>query len=198
MDAGDNKYKALEDRIYEIFDHFSFEQNPLEPPNEKQEDLIRAMVVLCHAEFEDYLESLANELLETGREKWVNDGVANKNIASLFLHTEKMRTGENEKPMTTATYAVKTIVDFENQVNRENHGIKTKNIESIYMPLGYTVDMFDQDFLNELDAFGIERGKIAHTSSFRTQNTLDVKTEKEKILRVLKGIKDFEAILRVS
>ena len=47
--------------------------------------------VLCHAEFEDYLEQLANRLIEEGKQKWLREGVANKNIASLFMNSEKMK-----------------------------------------------------------------------------------------------------------
>lgn len=189
------KYEELRERINEIIENFSFEQDPLEPPTEKQEDLIRAMVVLCHAEFEDYIEQLASTLLENGKTKWLSEGVANKNIAALFMNTEKMRPGTQNQPMTIEAFAIKTIADFENQVNNGNHGIKAKNIDAIYSPLGYSNDNFDQNFLNELDSFGFERGKIAHTSSARTKNTLDFKTEKEKIIRVLDGIGDFEKSL---
>lgn len=192
MEETQNRYSILENRINEIFENFSFAKDPLVPPTEREEDLIRAMVVLCHAEFEDYLEQLANRLIEEGKQKWLSEGVANKNIASLFMNSEKMKPSTPEQPMTIMTFSIKTITDFSNQVNNENHGIKAKNIESIYVPLGYDIDEFDQDFLNELDAFGSERGKIVHTSYSKTKNTLDLQSEKDKIKRVLLGIKKFE------
>lgn len=192
MEETQNRYSILENRINEIFDNFSFTKDPLVPPTEREEDLIRAMVVLCHAEFEDYLEQLANRLIEEGKQKWLREGVANKNIASLFMNSEKMKPSTPEQPMTIMTFSIKTITDFSNLVNNGNHGIKAKNIESIYVPLGYDIDDFDQDFLNELDAFGSERGRIAHTSCSKTKNTLDLQNEKDKINRVLLGIKEFE------
>ncbi|SEF44989.1 HEPN domain-containing protein [Lachnospira multipara] len=192
MEGDQSRYSILEKRINEILENFSFSVDPLNPPTEKQEDYIRAMVVLCHAEFEDYIEQLACMLIEEGKNRWVSEGIANKNIASLFMNTEKMKNDPQMRPMNTTSFAMKTISDFSNIVKNGNHGIKSKNIEDMYKPLGYDIDKFNQDFLNELDAFGLERGKIAHTSSYRTTSKLDLRTEVDKIKRVLRGIKDFE------
>ena len=85
----ETQYDKLKKRILEIIENFSFTVNVLEPPTEKQEDMIRAMIVLCHAEFEDYLENLAQNLLSVGEERWKTEQVANKNIASLFLNSDK-------------------------------------------------------------------------------------------------------------
>ena len=187
-----NRYSILENRINEIIENFSFQKDPLEPPSDKQEDLIRAMVVLCHAEFEDYIEQLAGSLVEEGKRRWLSEGVANKNIAALFMNTEKMKKGTEQQPMDTETFAMKTIADFAREVSDGNHGIKAKNIENMYSPLGYNIDGFNQDFLNDMDSFGSERGKIAHTSGSRTRNTLDLQTEINKINRILVGIHEFE------
>ena len=64
------KYNQLQTRINKIKDHFDFKPglNGLTP---MQNDKIRAMLVLCHAEFESYIESLALLLINDAKEKWV-------------------------------------------------------------------------------------------------------------------------------
>lgn len=190
----ETQYDKLKTRIYEIIDNFSFEQVELEPPNKKQEDLIRAMIVLCHAEFEDYLEELADNLLTVGENKWSSEGVANKNIASLFINTDKLKRNpqSSEHDMNVTTFSIKTIKAHRDWIKMENHGIKRKNIENMYMPLGYEVNEFNQNFLNELDAFGVDRGKVAHSASTKTRSILDYNSEKNKILNILGEIEEFE------
>lgn len=85
------------------------------------------------------------------------------------MNTDKMKCGTEQKPMTNDTFAMKTIADFSKKVTNENHGIKAKNIKELYAPLGYDIDCFNQDFLNELDTFGEIRGVIAHTSSLKAK-----------------------------
>lgn len=191
----ETQYDKLKKRILEIIENFSFTVNVLEPPTEKQEDMIRAMIVLCHAEFEDYLENLAENLLSVGEERWKTEQVANKNIASLFLNSDKMKNDEKLPEMTVYTFSRKMINQHRDWINYENHGIKRKNIENMYMPLGYNINEFNQDFLNELDAFGADRGKVAHSTFMKTRNILDFTTEKKKILYILDEIKNFEQSL---
>ena len=171
----ETQYDKLKKRILEIIENFSFTVNALEPPTEKQEDMVRAMIVLCHAEFEDYLENLAQNLLTVGEERWKTERVANKNIASLFLNSD-----ERLPDMTVYSFSRKMINQHRDWINYENHGIKRKNIENMYMPLGYNINDFNQDFLNELEAFGAERGKVAHLTFMKTRNVLDLATEKKE------------------
>lgn len=192
MKRDDSKYIMLSKRINEIIKNFEFESDPLQPPTEKQEDLIRAMIVLCHAEFEDYLEGLASQIIEQGEQLWRDKGVANQNIASLFLNSDKLKNDETMKTLDVKTYSMKKISDFKKTIQEGNHGIKAKNIENMYTPLGFSLNDFSQDFLNELDKFGCDRGKIAHLSRNKTRELLDYKNEKNKILHILSEIKKFE------
>ena len=189
---GETQYDKLKKRIHEIIENFSFTVNVLEPPTEKEEDMVRAMIVLCHAEFEDYLENLAQNLLTAGEEQWVTEQVANRNIAALFLNSEKMKNDEKLPNMTLCTFSRKMINQHRDWINYENHGIKRKNIENMYMPLGYNINDFNQDFLNVLDAFGVNRGKVAHLTFMKTRNVLDFTTERDKILYILAEIETFE------
>lgn len=188
METNDDRYSKLQNRIQEIIKNFAFKYNPIKKPTSRQQDLIRAMILLCHAEFEDYLEETAYLLLKTGEERWDKDKIANKNIAALFLEHDKIDTSE-----TYITKSKQAINDYRKSL-KANNGIKNKDISKIFKPLGYKIDDdFEQTFLNDLEALGSHRGEIAHSSSSKKAKTLlDYNDEKNKIERILNEIKDFE------
>ena len=89
MEKDSSLYDQLEKRINQIIQNFSFVQyDRTIPPTDKEQDQIRAMIVLSHAEFEDYFELLAQEILDSGFAHWEDKKEANKNIAALFLYNE--------------------------------------------------------------------------------------------------------------
>lgn len=193
MDEVSISYSDLVIRINQIIEHFNYvSDDPLSPPTGKEEDMIRAMIVLSHAEFEAYIENLAKNLIETAENKWKSDKIANKNLAALFINSDKLVNDDEHREMTYLTFSYKKIIEYKEWLKARNHGIKSKNIQNIYCPLGYDLDDFDAAFLNELDSFGSDRGRIAHSSFSQTQSILDYPTEKEKILRILAELKEFE------
>ncbi|WP_085023533.1 HEPN domain-containing protein [Anaerovibrio sp. JC8] len=189
MDDRSESYEVLEKRINEIISNFYFEQEPTSMPTPKEQDMVRAMIVLCHAEFEDYIEQIARNLLEKGKEEWLSSNIANKNLAALFLETKPIETNDSIE-----TKAMKVISDYKHNIDG-NHGIKQKDLKKLYKPLGYDMEIFDQAFLNELDSLGSQRGEVAHSSSSRTKKILDFNTEKEKIVRILNEIREFQDTL---
>lgn len=188
MRGNSKRYKKLQKRIQEIINNFAFKYNPMKVPTSRQQDLIRAMILLCHAEFEEYIEETASHLLEIGKEKWDTEKIANKNLAALFLDHEKMPSSQ-AKDITTKIY--KVISDYKNDIE-SNHGIKKHNIYNMFNPLGYKEEDFDLTFMNELDSFGANRGEVAHSSCAKVTTILDYNDEKNKIERILNEIKVFE------
>lgn len=183
-------YEVLKKRINEIIHNFSFDQDQTIMPTPQQQDMTRAMIFLCHAEFEDYIEQLATNLLVYGEEKWEKCNLANKNIAALFLEHDKIN-----KNISIDTKVKKVFCDYK-EVIKKNHGIKQDNLKKLYKPLGYLIEDFDQTFISELDSFGVRRGKVAHCSaSSSVIEILDFNTEKEKIERILDELKNFQEVL---
>ena len=165
-----NEYKYLERRIAQIEKNFKFKQS-INGITALQADRLRGLRLLCHAEFEDYFESVALRLLNVAESGWLTEKVANYNLASLFIWHEKIL-----KKETYETKARMIIADFRKQIN-ENHGIKEDNI------------------ISSLDSFGVLRGETAHTSAKKTQQPLDQNTELTRIKDLLLGIQDFEQII---
>lgn len=117
--------KYLERRIQQLERHFDFSQS-INGITKLQSDRLKGLRLLCHAEFEDYFESMALKLLEKGERKWSKQRVANYNLASLLVFHAKI-----EKMHDTQTKVHKIIVDYR-QLIRDNHGIKESNIKKMY------------------------------------------------------------------
>ena len=179
-------YEQLADRINTLMEHFHVDVDSFNPPSSKDEDKIRAMIVLCHAEFENYIENIALDLIDKGQQIWETQHVANKNIASIFLNSEK---SDNDD---IVNYSTDCIDNFRKDIISKNHGIKSYNITNMYKPLGYKMDALNGDFLSELDSFGSERGRMAHTSACQTQQPLNYDDVVRKITSILNYIREFE------
>lgn len=182
------QYKSLEKRINQIEKHFDFKQsiNGITP---LQSDRLRGFILLCHAEFEDYFESVALRLLEEAEDKWDKNKIANYNLASLFIYHEKIT-----KSDTNESKAKKIIKDYRQMV-KDNHGIKEHNIKQLFEPLGYKMDDFNSSFISTLSSFGGMRGETAHTSAKKTQQLLDKDTEVSRVKDLLEGAFEFEQML---
>lgn len=182
------EYKYLERRISQIEKNFKFNQS-INGITSLQADRLRGLRLLCHAEFEDYFESVALRLLDVAEKKWIERKIANYNLSSLFIWHEKI-----EKNETNDSKARMIIADFKKEV-KSNHGIKEENIRKLFGPLGYKIDDFDASFISTLSSFGALRGETAHTSANKTQQPLDQNTELTRIRDLLVGIEAFENVL---
>lgn len=182
------EYKNLEKRINQIKKNFKFQQS-MNGLTALQEDRLRGMRLLCHAEFEDYFESIALRLLSFAEQRWIQNRVANYNLASLFIWHEKI-----DKHDTYETKAHMIIADFRKQI-KDNHGIKEDNIKKLFGPLGYEINDFDITLISTLSSFGTLRGETAHTSATKTQQSLDQNTEICRINDLLNGILGFEEVI---
>ena len=181
------RHRQLVCRIEMIKKHFDFQPgiNGLTP---LQNDKIRGMLMLCHAEFESYMESLALLLIDEARARWNNSQRANYNLSSLLV-CSSVNTSD-----TVSTKVNKMVVDYVNQTIKENHGIKEHNIRRLFDPLGYKLGDFDSTFIANLDSFGYTRGEVAHSSA-RTSTMYDKYTEIARIDSIVSGFQDFQEVL---
>lgn len=186
----DSMYRQLENRVSRIKKNFDFVVG-INGPTPLQNDKIRGMLLLCHAEFESYIEKIASLLIDDAYEKWKRTHRANYNLASLFLESEKIT-----KSMAFETKVGYVVNEYKKIINN-NHGIKDHNIKAMFGPLGYSIDQFDSIFIANLNSFGTIRGEVAHTSAITTTSIYDKITEEQRIDDILNGFRDFqEEILR--
>ncbi|CAI3607650.1 HEPN_RiboL-PSP domain-containing protein [Clostridium neonatale] len=156
--------------------------------SKKEVELARSYRLLVHAELEDYFESVAKKLLIKAKKKWSEYKKPNLTTLALFAHSKHIDKG------TTSTKVNKIIIDFKSEVIDQNHGIKEKNIEKMFIPLGINKDDIDSAWLSTLDTFGAKRGETAHKSG-QVQQPIDLRTEVSNIRFIVDGIRDFEDIV---
>lgn len=183
------KYNKLKQRIITIKKHFDFSPG-INGLTSLQNDKVRSVLLLCHAEIESYIEYLALDLIDDARVKWRKNHVANYNLASLFIASVKI-----EATQSALTKSEKMIADYIQSVQTSNHGVKEHNIKSLFGPLGYDIDDFDSSFISTLNTFGSDRGRIAHTSAKQTSSMYDKETEYNRIDDIIKGLEDFQNVL---
>lgn len=189
MKARLKKYRVdLEKRIKAIIHHFRFTQK-LTGITPAQEDKLRGLIALCHAEIEDYFETVALTLFQDSIDLWTTKRIPNYNLASLFLLGERP-----SKILDSGTMAFKITESYEYKV-ANNHGVKHENIHALFYPLGYDDSDFDSTLLAQLDSFGAQRGSIVHTSAKKATQALDQKTVINMIQDIVKLLPDFESVI---
>lgn len=180
---------TLDKRIKELKKRFYFKQ--LESgTTAAQEDKLRAFIALCHAELEDYFESVAKCILEKSEEQWNTKKIANYNFANLLLRGKR----PDKQDLDAGTLYFK-VIDTYKSVIKNSNGIKTCNIHALFWPLGYNDDDFEASFLAQLDSFGAQRGNIVHSSAKKAVQQLDQTSVYKTITDILTALESFESTI---
>lgn len=190
MSKKTKEYKYLLTRIRRLEKNFDFQQNS-RGISHKQEDHLKGFRLLCHAEFEDYFESIALRIFDESVDVWKKKNIANFQIASFFVEHERIESSDN-----TLTKSFQIIQYYKKNIIDTNHGIKEQNIKKMYAPLGFEMKDFDPILFAELDSFGKDRGESAHSSEKHTSVQLDKDTEFARVERLLGLIENFEQVIR--
>lgn len=189
MNNNTKEYRSLKKRIKQLEKNYDFKEC-FNGPTLKQRDLIKSFILLSHAEFEEYFEGIALRVLVVSERKWEKQKVANYNLVSLLLKSDKFSKGDS----TTNVYNI--ISSHRNFITNKNHGIKSKNLLKMYEPLGYIEEDFEMSFLSNLDTLGSFRGDIAHHSDKKV-TTLKNKNDIYYLVNlILTQIPDFEGVIR--
>lgn len=128
-----------------------------------QQDQMRAMRMLLHAEVEHYLEQLCTLLLEDLERE---------------LMTPSAGTQTQRKWAATAVSDAKVAIG-------SNNGVKEKNIIEMFGDFGLRREDFESispQFLDRMNDFGKRRGHVAHNSAHKATYALN-RTQEEKFFR---------------
>ena len=147
--------------------------------------------MLCHAELEDYFESVAKMIIDEGKRVWDSKKIANYNLASLLIRGEHA----DKSNLDSGTLLFK-VLDLYNSVLTKNHGVKAENIHKMFWPLGYSNDDFDSALLSQLDSFGTLRGSIAHLSAKKAVQQLDQSNVYNIVNIIVLALPDFEDVIK--
>ncbi len=163
------EYAHLKDRVQNLKQQY-LPPVTIRPLTRGQEDDIRALRVLVHAEIEDFLEALC-ELLA-------------------------VELGNKCKSQPNTIYRIwgETISSKCISIKNDNNGVKEKNIRNMFGPLGFGDSEFDKIssiFLSRMDTLGKDRGLVAHRSYIRATQGFNPKREDLFINEIMGYLYDF-------
>ena len=196
----------LKKNIAKIEKYFLPPQNPMGTYSTKEILYINAYISLVHSEIENFLESEVLQVCKLSIELYKSTGKINEVILGLLCfsgvtYDEPPETKKNIKKITDWDY--KTQINkkiekaqeiFNYKIRQQNNGIKEKDILNMLLPIGYNLDDIDDIFLTEMNEFGKQRGKIAHTSNITNiaTNQIDPHTMKNRIKGIIKNLETIE------
>jgi RiboL-PSP-HEPN len=155
----------------------------------------RAFLVLCHAEFEGYLEGWAREIARVAETAWTTSNKVTKPLAFLFATiSERVEVpvtlvGPNAKdsPQKLADASVKLFQKYYKLI-RDNNGVKERNVLALFGPLGLPASALSSTLLPSLDSLGALRGSHAHESAKAVASVLDPQTEYDRVTALLNDL----------
>lgn len=166
----------LKKRIESLSQQFLPAENKLGIYTDLEQDQMRALRMLVHAEIESYLESICRVLLND-----LDHAVRAANrVKYPFACWASM-----------AAEACRAAL-------KNNNGIKDSDVTKMFSPLGITQDHYDSVsplFLDKMKKFGANRGDVAHQSALRATYSINQKREKAAMDELMKYISSFDKVL---
>lgn len=146
--------------------------NPATSPSAYQHD-VRAYCVLCHAAFEDFIESLAVEVASYAVNQWTIKRKINNVIPALLAwHGSQIIIDDDDKaPEKKPFDYLKPLIDdakgaFSRHVFN-NHGVSVLYLRSLLIPVALEIKP-DANLLNSLAKLVEGRGSYAHKGKIKT------------------------------
>lgn len=187
--ANSRRYMKLENRVKAIETLYLPAINLTGNYTKKEQDDIRAYLLLVHAEVEAYFEEISESKAKEAFTKWKNNRTKSNVLLSLVsFHEFKITEQDIEirvnKALSTFIYTL-----------RHNHGIKEDNVLSMLLPVGFEFSEIDTTWLNTITSFGTSRGEIAHTAA-HVQQPLDPATLKTTVQQIMSETKIIDEKLK--
>lgn len=174
------KYSRLVNRLDKLRTvYLPSEFSPTGSYTDDDLEKVCAYKVLSHAEMEYYFEQIALEIVQKSFHLWRSSKRVSRPLLSLVAYYDGSfpalpdAHGGNNADKDLNWRVGEAVTKYNKQVRDKNHGIKEKNILSIFLPIGVETSDIDADMLRDLDNFGSERGTIAHSTRASTLTTPD-------------------------
>jgi len=148
--------------------------------------------VLMHAEIESYVEDRVLEAAEKAFAAWTSAGSVSVPLMALLASFDTSKPGFPEeiggKPF-VQTRVGRILGLFEAKV-RANHGIRTRDLLALLLPVGINDGGIDQAWLATTDGFGSARGDAAHQSGLRSRvkYEIDPQSDCRTVEQILEGL----------
>jgi hypothetical protein len=160
---------------------------------QRQRDHTKAFLILAHAELESYFEDRARSLVVNAQARYQSKGICTPVLSHLLVYHSAAK---DELAPVSPNAAGKAINYYLDHLDR-NHGIKEKNLLTIFLPLGIGHAELDAQLIAACNQLAQKRGQFAH-ASFKSHQQVDPKTERDNIrLNILPELRNLERRLRV-
>lgn len=127
----------------------------------------KSYIILCHAALENFVECLAEILIDHSKHIFVNQKKINHVLLSfcIFRNVDTKENAEDDWGPQSRELIIphlkEAINAFKEHLNQSNHGIKIKNLKEILRPVGIDVRA-SKPLLISLEKLTNLRGKFAH------------------------------------
>jgi hypothetical protein len=135
---------------------------------------LRSYVLLCHAAIEEYLERVSVSVLRESFEAFEMDGKVRDPLLCACSYYNicvpmEISTRRDGDPFQAIFQKLceKAISEHDLAI-RQNNGIKTKDQDAIFLPIGVRLHDFDRILSQGLNSYGTTRGKFAHVFGFQS------------------------------
>ena len=194
------RFSTLQRRVVQLERRLLPKPSPTGVYSERQYDMVRAFVVLAHAEVEHFLEELASDVLDAVKRRWDQSHSAGRCLSALLMYNDKRlpfpdALGKQQPKDSFEEVARGAIKKHREFVIRRNHGLKEANILHLYLPMGVLESDLDPLWLAAMTTFGARRGVVAHTSAKRVQSPLDPEAARSMVRNVLEGVELVEPVV---
>lgn len=191
--AQSRRFRQLERRLEQL-ESLLPDISPTGDYGEDEYDRVRAYRLLVHAEIESCIEELAESVAHKAVSRWVTDGRARRPLLALLAFTE-VNWPSAPSALTPSRGELRERIEraksmFTGSLRRVN-GIRERDVLAMLLPVGFREVDFDTTWLATINSFGEERGETAHTT-VRVQSPPDPKTEKDRIMQILDGLRDID------
>jgi len=135
---------------------------------------LRSFVLLCHAAFEEYLERVSLAVLSNSLKAFEKDGVVRDPLLAagsfykIVLANEINVRFAGDRLQDVLDVVFKRAISEHKKAVDENHGVKTKDQDVLFLPLGIRLFEFDRILSQSLNSFGELRGGMAHGFGMKT------------------------------
>lgn len=196
------RFSALTKELNRLRKQFLPKINPIGSYSDKQLALTIAYRVLAHAEIEAYLEERVWAVVLDAKNNWKLTRKPCRTLISLVAFSGQMM---DSPPDTLNPVKANKLVPLEKikldkkidsaingfkRVIGQNHGVKEANLLALLLPIGIDSDDLDSALLATMNAFGEQRGIVAHSSaiSYKTKQPPDPATELSRVQQIITGL----------
>jgi hypothetical protein len=196
------RFRELERRLKKLRKRFlPAVFSPVGNYTDRQLDYARGYRLLAHAEIEAFLEDRCRQVANSTLKQYRVDRQPKSVLLNLLsFHLVQDQLSNNKMK---AIYSAKkdhcdeSLTDANSAYNKvlsKNQGIREDNMLKMILPIGLDPAKIDATWLNTLDAFGANRGEIAHTS-IKTQQQIDPQDEFKTVKSLLKGLETLDGLV---